>query len=308
MEDWQRESAQMDKFYGDAELVLAAAVASSTCDGFLRDRDLNVGHVSFTPNVESGPIDSKYRLNAKHSYVEKPPLDSRAWAYEEKLLARRYLAYDKYEMRWTCCEYSFCECAWGVSMYGEVGWNLTKTQQTKAYAPMALWREAISRNYVKKILTVHSDKQVALSAVASRFHPKHGGTYLAGIWREYLALGLLWHIERGVPEDFNAPSWSWVSIHTSVTASTTNRFGPVFSGSIKLRGSLIEATLHFCNSKSSWVEPIKIKEFFVRLVMLDMPVVAFPTSNHVTGEAVISARRIHYTDGEPIGSVLTCIV
>lgn len=336
--DWERESAQMDKVYGSAELVLAAAAASSANDGFLRDREppsSHVGCASFTLDPKLGPVEAKYRLVTERAHAEDCPLDGRAWAFQEMFLARRYLAYGEHEMRWECREDSLCECAWAFPESKPTSarkYNCANKLEEEIATPselMDFWRDDILQDYSSKDLAVRSDKLVALSGVASRFQLKHGGTYLAGLWREDLIYGLLWQAEEGMPEHFYAPSWSWVSVNTqlvefhvrsppsttlvdvvdaSATPSTSNRFGPVSSGLIKLRGRVIEATLHLHTGKSWRVELTRSEGTQIRTVSLDMPLVAFPTSDHATGRMVTSARRIFHTEDEPLGSVLTSIV
>ncbi|XXH04880.1 hypothetical protein Hte_011302 [Hypoxylon texense] len=335
--DWERESAQMDNVYGNAELVLAAAAAFSACDGFLRDRGRSGSHVgcaSLTLDAKADPIETKYRLVTKRPHAEDCHIDGRAWPFQERLLARRYLAYTEHEMRWECREDSLCEYAWAFPEQEPGAWRYDLANKLDEIATLSglmdFWRDDVLPGYTSKELTVHSDKLVALSGVASRFQRKHGDTYLAGLWREDLIYGLLWRAEEGMPENFYAPSWSWTSVDTqiieqhmrvvpstsladivdaSVALSTTNPFGPVSDGVIKLGGRMIEAKLHFHAGKSWRVElGTKSKGTHVQAVSLDMPLVAFPTSDQVTGRTVTSARRIFHTEGEPLGTALTSVV
>ncbi|KAI1372010.1 hypothetical protein F4677DRAFT_277135 [Hypoxylon crocopeplum] len=264
-EDWDRESSQMEKVYGNADLVLAATVASSPYDGFLRDQDRtpSVGHVSVTMSPHATPIRSNYRL-AAHKY-EGDPLDGRAWAFQEMLLARRYLSYRSNEMTWKCVHDSFCQCGWSSCGRWDDRFNLA-SMKSMPYPSLAIdWKLKIVGIYARKELTRPSDKLIALSVVASRFHASWGGTYLAGLWKEDLIRDLLWAANYGEPEDFPVPSWAsvrngnigyylpiWTNhyrtvlagiLDASVTLSTTNRFGSVSGGFIKIRGKAIQAEL-----------------------------------------------------------------
>ncbi|KAI2467007.1 HET-domain-containing protein [Annulohypoxylon bovei var. microspora] len=327
-DDWVREAEQMGKVYGNAELVLAAAVASSANDGFLRDRPVIYGgRVSFKLNTEPDPIESDYRLVTHFIHQENSPLDGRAWTFQERLLAKRYLTYGNDELRWECLKESYCECGWVFTEQpgDNQKMNLDSMfELTPASDLIGLWNNIVWQ-YSQRGLTVRSDKLVAISSVASRFQSKYGGTYLAGLWKEDLIHGLLWDVSSNSndprsPENFYAPSWSWASINmdstngfsmpskweitlvdimnASVTPSTTNSFGPVSSGTIQLRGKVIQSTFHINTSKyvKPWIKPFEIGIEWNNL-FLDLPLVAYgSTLDHTTGKTITSARRISFTE------------
>ncbi|KAI1462766.1 HET-domain-containing protein [Annulohypoxylon moriforme] len=362
-DDWVREAEQMGRVYGDAELVLAAAAASTANEGFLRDRPSEKGgSIGFKLDkvnaalrlddesdgggvldlndeiypddgsgiaVESDLIRCDYRIVNRHS--EDSPLDLRAWAYQERLLAKRYLKFGLNEMRWECLKDSYCECGWifvGQRETREI-MNLEKLLESPPISgELELWH-GIVRRYSERGLTVRSDKLVALSSVASRFQSKYGGTYLAGLWKEHLVLDLLWFYEVKFsspknptsPESFYGPTWSWASINidqiafcdyilsksftplvdimsASVTPSTANRFGPVSSGSIQLRGKTIQSivSIEANGDLKSWID---FGEFGMKMVnlILDLPLVAYgPTINLLWRETAASARRINFAE------------
>ncbi|KAI4865842.1 HET-domain-containing protein [Hypoxylon rubiginosum] len=329
-EDWERQASQMEKVYGNAELVLAATVASSPEDGFLRNRpSFDVSSVSTLLDDQTIPIESRYRFIYKHDYFsgENGPLDNRAWAFQERLLARRYLAYGNSEMRWECCLDSFCECGWVSTeekRYDRDS-NLDNMLETLA-SPQErkqLW-DYINTEYARRELTVASDRLVALSAVASRFQSEYGNTYLAGLWKENIVYFLAWYVRsRCKPASFYAPSWSWFSVDAkdlmfplsprdeiilatvmdaSVTISTVNKFGPVSKGHIRLRSSAIEAILHVEMQKVAGTD---IEGYRIEIpglpyetgCLLDTPVVAYDLKQGDGTEQIEAhARRISHTE------------
>ncbi|KAI1207224.1 HET-domain-containing protein [Annulohypoxylon truncatum] len=381
-EDWVREAEQMERVYNNAELVLAAAVASSANDGFLRDRprakggriNLRLNDTNAASQSDQEPdLEDKSDIRAEpdliqcdyrvifqdtHTGASKLPLDERAWAYQERLLARRYLIFGRDEIRWECLEDSYCECGWVFTDTSRIrqkmnlenmflsaskchtqteGWcdNIEDYRNrilsaSKYHAQTAVWCDIVE-DYSKRELTVRSDKLVALSAIASRFQSKYGGTYLAGIWKEHLIHGLLWHLQNSYPsgpespnsanspEDFYIPSWSWASINVgdyyvsygrinkvtsygecscayivnaSVTPSTTNCFGPVSSGSIQLRAQVIQSTIRFYTNKNR--EPY-IEPFDTNLehsrLLLDLPLAAYDAALDHTSGEIIASAR-----------------
>jgi hypothetical protein len=78
-------------------------------------------------------------------------------------------------------------------------------------------------------LSNQKDRLPAFSAIARAFAPFLGGeqNYVAGIWKDTLPLGLLWaaygedESKDGIPQGRDAPTWSWASISTQVTYTTS---------------------------------------------------------------------------------------
>jgi hypothetical protein len=46
-------------------------------------------------------------------HFSEGPLAERAWAYQEKLLGRRFLSYEARELHWKCDKMWRCECGLG---------------------------------------------------------------------------------------------------------------------------------------------------------------------------------------------------
>ncbi|KAI0896640.1 heterokaryon incompatibility protein-domain-containing protein [Annulohypoxylon nitens] len=293
-DDWEQESEQMGMVYGHAELVLAASSASSSNDGFLQARRcMKTDHVRFNPhdlnvslnlkdgesdfNVDSGSIQCDYRIISEQDHEEKLPLDKRAWPYQERLLATRYLSFRHDEILFECSKGTHCECGWAVARHNFVHYTKNLRNMLEYETKMERYRvwEDIVGDYCHRELTMRSDKLVALSAVASKLQTKFGDTYLAGLWGKNFVRELLWMVafyghtpvsDVSSPEPYYAPSWSWTSVdardiyfpHTflgddlllihlneaSTIPSTPNRFGPVSSGFIRLQGRPIQSTLH----------------------------------------------------------------
>ncbi|KAI1446331.1 hypothetical protein F5Y02DRAFT_383795 [Annulohypoxylon stygium] len=286
----------MERVYGSAELVLAATRASSSNEGFLQARPcMKTGRVGFNPRdmnaslnlingesdfeVEPGFIQCDYRIISENAREEKLPLDKRAWAYQERLLATRYLSFRHDEIWFECSQGPRCECGWILArdMVGYYTMNLRNMLECKTKTESAtVWGDIVS-DYCQRGLTKRSDKLVALSAVASRFQTKFGDTYLAGLWRKDLVQGLLWltnYFDHNLPlslsssEPYYAPTWSWTSVNVKdisfvyrynlygsilinimeafTIPSTPNRFGPVSGRFIRLQGRPIQSTLHIC--------------------------------------------------------------
>lgn len=99
-EDWDAESAKMSSIYQDAYLHISAAHTPSPCDGLFAERDGWAKRPSKL-RFKNGAGESVY---AQHGDTRQPrgPLDSRAWVYQEQILAQRSLIFASDGLYWFC--------------------------------------------------------------------------------------------------------------------------------------------------------------------------------------------------------------
>jgi hypothetical protein len=109
-------------------------------------------------------------------------------------------------------------------------------------------------------LSVQKDRLPAFSAIARAFAPFLGGeeNYVAGIWKDTLPLGLLWaayeedKTKDGVPTNRVAPTWSWASISTQVTYTTSEDDGSPgwdYQNNFLVRGLTLDQGLEVLDCK-----------------------------------------------------------
>lgn len=216
-EDWDVQSKLMGDIYHGADLVIAASRAPAAFNGFLAERQLpcNEGTVSMALEDNEQPVVFCYRLSPPHRSCEDE-LDSRAWAFQERLRACRYLAFGKRELTWSCQTTLHCECDSAEVVdesrkYRERSLEFSLSQSTAQDLHMR-WRQDIITFYTQRKLTHHEDKLRALSAIADYFQAKIGGKYLAGLWEQDFILDLLWSTDDAMRrEDFKIPTWSWMA-------------------------------------------------------------------------------------------------
>jgi hypothetical protein len=267
--DWEHQSSIMASIYSNADLVLAVAAAKSANEGFLRkERPSCEGTVSL--DIRGSATSFVYRAVPELHHDIDEPLYKRGWTLQERLCARRFLAYGNWEMSWECKKSSSCEYhgsnTVGSSILQRNDMFGARMEYTSLEDFAQFWRSDVAEPYSERLLTKPTDTPVAISALASRFASRFNGKYLAGLWREDICKELLWHCdETARPSSFFAPSWSWMSlqlpkrivfyssavgektlvnnVQTEVMPSTTNPYGPVSSGTIRLTGTLIPASL-----------------------------------------------------------------
>ena len=132
------------------------------------------------------------------------------------------------------------------------------------------WNKFVER-YSELALTLGTDLLPGISGIAREIALPALGTYLAGLWKYQLPQALLWRSTGRVidrPSQYLAPTWSWASIVTAVwpfgllpgsklmtsvcrliditcTPNTSDVYGHVREGRLRISGPTIAATLPF---------------------------------------------------------------
>ena len=206
--------------------------------------------------------------------VESSPLNTRAWALQERLLSSRILYYSKSQLFWDCAETRACETypepiskrflipsddlALGQDALFQVEHRLNKPQVYRQ------WMHIIEV-YSITFMTKPEDKLVALSGLAREVQTLTKDVYCAGLWEGDLARQLLWKTEElhrnQTCAKYRAPSWSWaatdgrvtficaspvtlvqdfevLSVHTVGGDSKRGSLGELEYGSLRVRGLL----------------------------------------------------------------------
>ena len=232
LSDWEVESREMSRIYGDAHLVIGADGAKGAEEGFLRDSpEYNSIHAdgksALIAVVDDEQADvyvfecpehydtcsllDKAILSEQYEDVVENPLSQRAWAFQEQLLARRMVHFTKEEMVWECRSRYRCEC----TQFDDSGQRTSKDDWISGdTAKMGVqWYSFVNEVCVRQ-LTFKTDILPCLSGLAAQMEASMMGRYLAGLWEEDLLLGLTWSYKqlqtRIVPQQ--APSWSWASL------------------------------------------------------------------------------------------------
>lgn len=249
--DWLHESAKMADIYLGSTLTIAATGSTDSSGGCFFNRwtcqsgglktDIETFDILrefegsyFTVCVRQA-VDNGHRRMYGHASRETvtAPLLHRAWAFQERMLAPRVLHFHMEEMFWECKTCTLCEC-------GYLGWDRDHNQSGRWYSvelnlqlksriaqavddPTSiddvyqLWLDIVEE-YSMLAITKESDRLPALSGLASFLSPKLRSPYLAGLWRDHLTVGLLWHrcsvaySSCSRADLSQIPSWSWASL------------------------------------------------------------------------------------------------
>ncbi|PVH68516.1 HET-domain-containing protein [Cadophora sp. DSE1049] len=250
--DWEVEASKMCDVYSNATLTIAAASAAGDREGFLGTRPHpRKSMVNTFPSHPDLVSNLEVRCQPKHNRTH--PLLRRAWVLQERLLSKRLVFFENDELVWECRTKRTCECE-GLDNYQNESWGSErplsishKFMQSSREEIYAWWKYYVLEEYSQLSITFGMDKLPALSGIATKVAQQTGDTYLAGLWKEDLCLGLLWSVEEArsnppgrkfdwehdytksaqVAAEYRAPSWSWASIDGKVTHHVREQFSKV---------------------------------------------------------------------------------
>jgi hypothetical protein len=226
-EDWHAEASKMRDVYSNAYVTISAEIAIDANAGFLVQRSsegTNRGFMLPYISVNGSECGSVYLQ--QHTTDQNKCLSYRAWAFQERRLSTRVLDYRGGLISLTCRTGMSKETS---SKFEKEPVNVYQTgsrpillsvlvsgAEEKYHEVFLEWYVSVE-NYSMRDLTNASDKLPALSGYAHAVRDVVGGTYLAGIWKEDLLVGLLWsasstwnRLKKAKPR--YCPSWSWAAL------------------------------------------------------------------------------------------------
>lgn len=264
--DWKLQSVTMHQVYSNAHVTLAAVDSPDSRAGFWlgpslywkmpeplltfewRGREYPLFLFSEPANPTFGVVHG-----ACYELWDRPPLLTRAWAFQERMVSPRTLFFSRGSLVWDCSTKGeaqpdlFSELL-GVASSPFRGPKQHFAAHSTTAAPassFSVWHQIVSQ-YTMLRLSVPTDKLPGVAAIAQRISASRPrDEYLCGLWRSSLAHDLLWerkyqpqyhhhyiaaaneHAEvsgnDGEPEEsqsvrlYTGPSWSWVSSSAAVT-------------------------------------------------------------------------------------------
>ncbi|TKA66513.1 hypothetical protein B0A55_09387, partial [Friedmanniomyces simplex] len=272
-EDWLEESVKMGGVYTNSAICISATDAVDHNGGcfyireYLQDAadeppqpkgdapfraargNTDTFSWPFTYNnlVISVDVGSDHGTSANllPSGIDRAALNTRAWVFQERMLAPRTIHCTKRQVMWECFEGWSREShpisivaatsgpeSWGgfnAKMYCREVDRIRASNRGKLQRPasdtvrlLQQWSSVIEA-YAGKNVTYISDKLIACSAITKLTVPVLG-KFVAGLWEEHLASQLLWYRKRGTEyhafgwttddqmQPRQAPTWSWASL------------------------------------------------------------------------------------------------
>jgi hypothetical protein len=227
--DWEEQAAQMGDIFEGSALTIAASASPDpgvSLFGARRDEYQAIELVSDVNEVFKDVVFKVRRKIARgiHSKtgrsLELDPLETRAWALQEKLLSTRLIAFTGGELQFSCRTSRSCECrqkSYSSPPLFSVPSHISSLEQYLKWSKN--WSKVVEE-YSGRNLRIPEDKLPALSGLASKFALATGFAYIAGLWKETLMYDLSWQRDsdlRKAPSTWLGPSFSWVSIQGAVS-------------------------------------------------------------------------------------------
>lgn len=261
-DDWRRESARMRDVYKGATLTLVAANAPSVNTGIFSKRTpkLDLCRLPWSVPYSQGQLPPDQgesvcmRPHIWDQETEPWPIQQRGWTLQEFVLSSRTLSYTKCRMVWQCFT---CHVDEGGRVHQDTVLTsrgalqnimakneartplrvvktvprFVKGMYSKIELPRSLQQEpnrhwtTLVHEYTSRNLTKETDVLPGIAGLASELARQTRDSYLAGLWRQELLLGLMWSLDPFlVPKnnapitnsaEYRAPSWSWASVKGS---------------------------------------------------------------------------------------------
>ncbi|KAF5544825.1 heterokaryon incompatibility protein [Fusarium phyllophilum] len=231
-EDWAREAALMHRVYTEADCNLAAAASQDSSEGLCFKRKGLYGQC-VVRNVRGDVIDLFADEDLFLKEVNRSPLQTRAWVYQEWLMSKRTIHFAKSQVFWECDHLCACEVFPdglpntirhdGKAKFAEdlgnakclLNRDVNANTSRVGPDPFELWSGLIT-HYTSRDMTKSNDRLPALSGIAKWLQPHLGNPrHLAGLWNNNdLVRQLAWYscTTKNPRPQYRAPSWSWASI------------------------------------------------------------------------------------------------
>ncbi|KAI3342877.1 heterokaryon incompatibility protein-domain-containing protein [Ustulina deusta] len=291
-DDLERELASMGDIYRHATFTIFAEGAPDVFAGLFQKRDPYLYRpcvIDTKMATDEGVISEQVTLG---TVVTGPNyLKTRGWILQEEVLSTRCLSFGK-QISWQCTASeasetkpvprprktalthgrATCEDKLKLWLYAPVQMGHTPRETWFRWNQYDAWY-SVMEEYSTKNLSFATDQLRALSGLVDLFRRAHHATYVAGLWREDLQLGLAWYVANNDPRSVNAagdqkPSWSWASVGTvrlkfrswdafsthlisegaeilDASCTPTDPYGGVVAGILKLRTRIKKLALRW---------------------------------------------------------------
>jgi hypothetical protein len=205
-EDWQIEAKVMRDVYHNAALVIAASGAADATEGlFVSQRpQLTVQKLPYMVDERPrGSFNAAILPSWGSIWASMGPLGQRAWALQERHLARRVIDFMPGRISWRCKETHYHD--------------MEQRRPGEPHEPhehhSTSWHTLLD-HYTSLKLTYHSDRLDALRGIATQEEQRRQERFdfRFGVWKESLFKDLLWRKAVAIETDvLDLPTWTWAA-------------------------------------------------------------------------------------------------
>lgn len=229
----------MGSIYRDAIFSIFAAAAPNADRGLFVNRDSRWYQpcpLEISVTAEDGRSGGKLFAISTSYPSRSSPLYKRGWVLQEEVLSSRNLIFGPRMLSWKCSMSHADEAhPWFLTpsniiidhnialrqwLFVPDSIKSRKRSTTHRRNQFDAWYTMVE-DFSARELTFTSDTLPALAGLANLFATSYRCTYVAGLWKEDLQVGLAWYVVEGCSvsssahqQNPNSPSWSWSSVQT----------------------------------------------------------------------------------------------
>jgi hypothetical protein len=189
--DWEEQAESMASIYQNSFITLAATTSLDNESGCFWDSDTSYER-NFQADIGIFSVRRTIRHWKRHwtSHLATTfPLLTRAWVFQERLLAPRVLHFSENEFVWECMQLGDCQCG---------GYDAASNPKAHTWTSGKSWRSAVEL-YTSLHLTREQDRLPAIFGFAYQYARSIDASiekeYFAGLWENSLYQDLLWRVE-----------------------------------------------------------------------------------------------------------------
>lgn len=225
--DWDKQCAVMERIYGNAYVVAAAASSHNCEEGFIKRTDRIL--LPFRSDTDGthvlGIYSPLYKADETEDLVFSPWLE-RGWTFQERIASTRLLMFSERNVHFKCN--SFRESMGRERNNYNADFlmlNRVVIESGNTADIYKEWTETISQvNPGYHQFTRETDLLPSIAGIAALFSHKLKDEYAAGLWKNSMHQSLCWATSISgkpsyrdllrslkAPCPYIAPSWSWAS-------------------------------------------------------------------------------------------------
>ncbi|KAF3033298.1 hypothetical protein E8E11_003213 [Didymella keratinophila] len=230
-EDWASECERMSDIYSNCYMTISAMSYENNARGLRHIRVEDVPPHHSLCLLPGRPGTHVYVRSAIDHKSRKDYLKYRAWAFQELLLSPRVLHLTSTAMAFECDTCTQLERGPNSDvLYGtdferkRLVYSASDADGNDRVTYYDRWLQLV-QTYSQLELTYKTDRLPALSGIAYLVASKTKDTFIAGLWKQDIAAGLLWYVWPCQPATttYVSPSWSWASVMSAWTLDPTRR-------------------------------------------------------------------------------------
>ena len=188
--DWKRESASMCSVFENAVFSISAVAATDSHSGMLHNRCPDQVKVE----INGMRVGVRQKIDSLDEAMVRSRLETRAWAYQERLLPKGILHVAPAQMYWECASCTASETLPTGQISNATEDSLTRLpfDSTASASYSSKWLHLVSV-YSTRQVTRASDRLPAIAGLSEKAKKEKSiSMYMQGLWANDLHAGLLW--------------------------------------------------------------------------------------------------------------------